>query len=77
MRLNHLFSSISSFEMKEKSALSHKISEFFLKLDFPIDLLLCFIFSGVHSGAKTLVPFPNTTVKGSSGDGTVNLTMGE
>ena len=77
MRLNHLFSSISINEMKEKSALSHKISEFFLKLDFPIDLLLCFIFSGVHSGAKTLVPFPNTIVKGSCGDGTVNLTMGE
>ena len=77
MRLNHLFSSISINEMKEKSALSHKISEFFLKLDFPIDLLLCFIFSGVHGGAKTLVPFPNTIVKGSSGDGTVNLTMGE
>ena len=77
MRLNHLFSSISSFEMKEKSALSHKISEFFSSVNFLIDLLLCFIFSGVHGGAKTLVPFPNTIVKGSSGDGTVNLTMGE
>ena len=77
MRLNHLFSSISIHEMKEKSALSHKISEFFSSINFPIDLLLCFIFSGVHSGAKTLVPFPNTIVKGSSGDGTVNLTMGE
>ena len=77
MRLNHLFSSISINEMKEKSALSHKISEFFSSVNFLIDLLLCFIFSGVHSGAKTLVPFPNTIVKGSSGDGTVNLTMGE
>ena len=77
MRLNHLFSSISNIEMKEKSALSHKISEFFSSTIFPIDLLLCFIFSGVHGGAKTLVPFPNTIVKGSSGDGTVNLTMGE
>ena len=77
MRLNHLFSSISNFEMKEKSALSHKISEFFSSTFFLIDLLLCFIFSGVHGGAKTLVPFPNTIVKGSSGDGTVNLTMGE
>ena len=35
------------------------------------------IFSGVHSGADTHVPFPNTVVKGSSGDGTVQLTMGE
>ena len=77
MRLNHLFSSISINEMKEKSALSHKISEFFSSVNFLIDLLLCFIFSGVHGGAKTLVPFPNTIVKGSSGDGTVNLTMGE
>ena len=77
MRLNHLFSSISKIEMKEKSALSHKISEFVSSVNFLIDLLLCFIFSGVHSGAKTLVPFPNTVVKASSGDGTVNLTMGE
>ena len=63
--------------MKEKSALSHKISEFSLMRNFLKDLILCFIFSGVHGGAKTLVPFPNTIVKGSSGDGTVNLTMGE
>ena len=34
-------------------------------------------FSGAYSGAETHVPFPNTAVKGSSGDGTVNLTMGE
>ena len=34
-------------------------------------------FSGAYSGAETHVPFPHTAVKGSSGDGTVNLTMGE
>ena len=76
MRLNHLFSSISINEMKEKSALSHKISEFF-QADFNKTFLKLDIFSGVHGGAETHVPFPNTVVKGSSGDGTVNLTMGE
>ena len=54
-----------------------RITEFSLMRNFLKDLILCFIFSGVHGGAKTLVPFPNTIVKGSSGDGTVNLTMGE
>ena len=34
-------------------------------------------FSGAYGGAETHVPFPNTVVKGSSGDGTVYLTMGE
>ncbi len=38
---------------------------------------LLFLFSGAHSGVETPVPFPNTMVKDSSGDGTVNLTMGE
>ena len=33
--------------------------------------------SGAYSGAETHVPFPNTAVKGSSGDGTVHLTTGE
>ena len=39
--------------------------------------LWLFIFSGIHSGAETLVTIPNTIVKGSSGEGTVYLTMGE
>ena len=34
-------------------------------------------FSGAYGGVDTHVPFPNTFVKDSSGDGTVNLTMGE
>ena len=34
-------------------------------------------FSGAHSGVDTHVPFPNTVVKDSSGDGTVTWTMGE
>ena len=49
-------------------------------LQAKIDLKTFFIvifFSGVHGGADTHVPFPNTVVKGSSGDGTVHLTMGE
>ena len=41
------------------------------------DIFYDWIFSGAYSGAETHVPFPNTAVKGSSGDGTVNLTMGE
>ena len=43
----------------------------------PLFIFKLLFFSGVHSGAVTHVPFPNTVVKGSSGDGTVNLTMGE
>ena len=37
----------------------------------PGDVFLIVIFSGADSGAETHVPFPNTVVKGSSGDGTV------
>ena len=49
----------------------------FLK-GFHKDLLFFIgIFSGAHGGGVTHVPFPNTVVKASSGDGTVNLTMGE
>ena len=57
--------------------LSHKISKIFqANLSTSIFLNWNYI-SGVYSGAETHVPFPNTVVKGSSGDGTVNLTMGE
>ena len=57
--------------------LSHKISKIFQANFFNKHFLKLDIFSGVYSGAETHVPFPNTVVKGSSGDGTVNLTMGE
>ena len=35
------------------------------------------IFSGVYSGEETHVPFPNTVVKSSSGDGTAYMSVGE
>ena len=35
------------------------------------------IFSGVYSGEATHVPFPNTVVKSSSGDGTAHMSVGE
>ena len=35
------------------------------------------IFSGVYSGEETHVPFPNTVVKSSSGDGTAQMSVGE
>ena len=57
--------------------LSHKISKIFQAIFSTSIFLNWNIFSGVYSGAETHVPFPNTVVKGSSGDGTVNLTMGE
>ena len=74
MRLNHLFSHDSP-ESWEKSGLN-SVSE----LQSLLDDLNIFIFdeiSGAYSGAETHVPFPNTAVKGSSGDGTVHLTTGE
>ena len=57
--------------------LSHKISKIFQANLFNKHFLKLEYISGVYSGAETHVPFPNTVVKGSSGDGTVNLTMGE
>ena len=57
---------------KKVSKRQNTSSKFDLKTFF-----IVIFFSGVHGGADTHVPFPNTVVKGSSGDGTVNLTMGE
>ena len=35
------------------------------------------IYSGVYSGDETHVPFPNTVVKSSCGDGTAQMSVGE
>ena len=43
----------------------------------PGDVFLIVIFSGADSGAETHVPFPNTVVKSSSGDGTAHQSVGE
>ena len=85
MRLNHLFSSGSAnAKLREKGHSQQRELYKSLKdrnsLQARVDLKTFFIvifFSGVHGGADTHVPFPNTVVKGSSGDGTVHLTMGE
>lgn len=46
--------------------------------DFQTDLISSLIFfSGAHSGDETHVPFPNTVVKSSSGDGTAHKSVGE
>ena len=42
-----------------------------------LKLAILKIFSGVYSGEETHVPFPNTVVKSSSGDGTAYLSVGE
>ena len=81
MRLNHLFSQWFAKTVEKRVLLSRKVK---LNISFceaekvlkTISIELEF-FSGAHSGVATHVPFPNTVVKDSSGDGTVNLTMGE
>ena len=42
-----------------------------------LKLAILKIFSGVYSGEATHVPFPNTVVKSSSGDGTAHMSVGE
>ena len=42
-----------------------------------LKLTILKIFSGVYSGEATHVPFPNTVVKSSSGDGTAHMRVGE
>ena len=72
MRLNHLFSQSSAWSAEKKvdSTDVGSLDDWILEM-IPGVVFLIVIFSGADSGAETHVPFPNTVVKGSSGDGTV------
>ena len=80
MRLNHLFfdrSALSEANEKRFALNSLRVVTSHAGLPLVETLFEIGFFSGAYGGAETHVPFPNTVVKGSSGDGTVNLTMGE
>ena len=62
--------------LRKKSNSQYLSSPHFFRI-LPKDFFFIVFFSGAHSGVATHVPFPNTVVKDPSGDGTVQLTMGE
>ncbi len=80
MRLNRLFfdrSANKRSEPKKVALNTMRVVTSLAELPPVKTLFEIGFFSGAYGGAETHVPFPNTVVKGSSGDGTVNLTMGE
>ena len=78
MRLNHLFSQSPLAGYWEKSIKTEVcVTDHAVPLRTLLKLTILKIFSGVYSGEATHVPFPNTVVKSSSGDGTAYLSVGE